>query len=231
MEKHELFNIGLTSQEGFKSYDSSELQSIGLELGSDEITFKQLYIAYLKGEKSYENNPFFGAKIMVTFEPKKNEVTIKQLSTILSFSETTFVNYLNLIHLCFSKIHPVGTVVELDELLLTEDIAPGFSAIDDAQYVVLTGRKINLPGTYNDYVVDYIGRMWPHGEGSQVAPLLISNMMIKRIIHHGFIEERDEANDLTLREQLLTGMKQSLTFVRQPNQTDIIKGLSLTNNQ
>ena len=156
-----------------------------------------------------------------------NESYAMITTTELTFTEAAFVAYLNLIHLCFGDIHPVGTVVELDESRLSAEIAAGFVSDDEVRYVVLTGRKVSLPGAYTDYVVDYIGRMWPEGEGSKVAPLLISNLMIKRIIHQGLVLDDKEATDLTLREQLVTGMRQSLAFASEEKQVQIMKDLNL----
>ena len=59
--------------------------------------------------------------------------------------------------------------------------------------VTLTGRKVPLVSGFDHYIVDYLGRLWPFGEIPGNDPVLISNMMIKRVIAESYRNDYEEA--------------------------------------
>lgn len=46
---------------------------------------------------------------------------------------------------------------------------------------------------FEQYIVDYLGHLWPYGEIPGNDPILISNMMIKRVIAESLTNEYEEA--------------------------------------
>jgi len=178
MEKHELF-VQAIATEIFEKYDDSELVSIGMSIGGNEFIFKELYKAYLQNAPSYENNPMIGAKLEVKFNPEADEIIIKRHETNLHFTNETFLQYLNLISICFSEIYPLGSVVELDNEMFTEEFMEA-STQEDAEesremestekenaeekeplLAMITGRNVTLMEDFEDCMIDYLARLRP----------------------------------------------------------------------
>jgi len=126
MEKHELFKIELEEQQAFAGYDVTVLLSVGIQVGNSVVSLKKLYKVYMNGDPSYVYKPRRGANIEFLFNSESDEITIKQLEKKLKFTEDLFLKYLNLTCLCFHKIYPIGSVVELDEDMLDDDFKTAF---------------------------------------------------------------------------------------------------------
>jgi len=213
MEKHELFRNALEEQQAFENYDASDLLTIGVRIGSNEVVFKQLYKAYMNGDSTYEYNPRRGAKIEVSFNLKNDEVIIEQLTKEFKFTEELFLSYLNLASLCYSAIHPMGSVIELDEEMLDDEFKKAFVKEGEPLLAMITGCRVSLPDELEEYIADYVGRIWPYGEGEERS-FFISTLMVKRVVHGGYIdEESDESLMMSKLEELILDQKKLMTFL------------------
>jgi len=214
MEKHELFNQAIAT-ETFKDYAKEDLLSLGLAIGSNHVTFRELYKAYFTNKSKYENEPMIGAKIEVLFDRLEDKIKIKRASTSLEFNEVKFLIYLNLLMICFGEIYPLGSVVEIDESLLNEK----FQKIVELQaetrkpiYAVITGRFVSVGNDDGEYLIEYVGRLRPFGEGTKVAPLLLNKVLIKDVIHSGFVDESEESDNMKMRLEFLDKKVLSTAF-------------------
>ena len=212
MDKHELFNKAIVK---FKDHDKEDLLSIGVSIGSNPITFKNLYKAYFTNKEKYENKPRIGAKIEVKFNRSDDEVLIKRGRIELRFSTKQFLEYVNLLMICFSEIYPLGSVVEIDDALLRDDFRKAASVKTEMRssvQVVITGRFVPLHDDDREYVIEYVGRVRPFGEGSKIAPMLLNRAMIKGVVHSGLEDEIEEADVMKLRSELINGNQLSVAF-------------------
>ena len=214
MEKHDLFKQAIEI-ERFKEYNKENLLSLGISIGSNRVTFKDLYTAYFMNEPTYENRPIIGAKIEVSFNRSEDQIIVQRQSKVLEFNTADFLEYLNLMMICFGEVHPLGSVVEIDETLLSEEFKKGAGvnvATGAPLYVVITGRFVSLSDDSGEYVIEYVGRLRPFGEGTKVAPLLLSRVMIKNVVHSGLVDEAEEAEVMRLRLELVDKKPLSIAF-------------------
>jgi hypothetical protein len=211
MEKQELFKKGMEAI-NIEVENREVLYSVGMSIGSNAVVFKELYRSYLTKEQRYEYQPFIGAKMEVVFNVSEDEIMIKQLGKALEFTSQTFLQYMNVIKLCFSEIYPIGSVVELDAELLRPEFLKLVNGLEENEgvQVVITGRFVPLDEE-EAYVVEYLARLWPYGEGSASDPILLSKEMIKRVVHSGLTDELEESVVAELREELIMSNKKVLS--------------------
>ena len=188
MDKYQLFKKALTNNAELKAYNQEELVKIGNIFGSDQILFKEICKAYLTKKTSYKNDPMIGAKVEIEFNWRREEILVKQLDIRLVFKLTTFPTFLNLIDICFLDVHPVGSVVELDIDLLPEQVKAMYA--DSKPLASISGRKFWFGNNFA-YYSDYVGRLWPLGEGHS-TPLYLANVMIKRVVFTGMVDDTEE---------------------------------------
>lgn len=184
------------NDEGFSNYEMNELIEIGNFLGSNNQLFREIYLAYRSMESQFETKPKIGAKITIVFFWEEKMVSIERLSVKLKFEQNTFLKFLGFIDSIYAEILPLGTVVELDTSMMSQEDQNFFMEEKVDNRVVLTGRKIPLKEEFGNYIVDYLARFWTIGEIPFQQPILVSNMMIKRIIYKGFLT--DEESEFTL---------------------------------
>jgi len=210
MEKHEVFNQAL-EKNLFEGRKKEDLLSVGITLGSNHTTFKNLYTAYFTNEDVYENNPRIGAKIKVEFDRANEKIIIKQVETELTFNTQEFLNYLNLLALCFGDTYPLGSVVELDELLFTENFkkASGIKEGEHSVWVVITERFVATEDAFDQYFVDYVATPYPYGG----TKMFLNRVMIKGVVHKGLSDEAEEEYASQLREALVVSNKKSTAFL------------------
>jgi len=223
MEKHELFKQAIET-EAYSDYNKEDLLSLGISIGSNRVTFRDLYKAYFMNESNYENKPMIGSKIEVLFDRLEDKVIIKRSKIVLEFSIQKFLEYLNLLMICFGEVYPLGSVVEIDETLLNEEFKKAVGVNVEAGIsvrAVITGRFVSLRDDSGEYVIEYVGRLRPFGEGSKVAPLLLSRVMIKGVVHSGLADEVEEADVMRLRSELINRKPLSIAFATDEQLNDL----------
>ena len=229
MEKYELFMNTLKSQASLASYKQEELASIGQYLGNDQVVFKEVYKAYKAKKASYENNPMLGAKVEITFDWKKEEVVIKRLEITLVLSNTAFLRYLNLIDVCFLEIYPIGSVVELDLEMMSEAVRRMYQS--SIALVSISGRKVLL-GDGKSHYVDYVGRLWPFGEGPLTPPIFLSNAHIKRVVFTGMVDEAEkEFIEKVLRIDVIHSKRKSIAYIPEAEEKEVSYTIKEQNNE
>jgi len=216
MEKYELFIKALKNAPEFEAYKQEELVSLGQFLGNDTMVFKAVYQAYLDKKASYENKPRIGAKVVINFDWKQEEVTMKRVETELIFPLTTFLSFLAIIDTCFLEIYPIGSVVELELDMMSEQVRRMYQ--DALALVSISGRKVWLDDGRH-YFVDYVGRLWPFGEGPLTPPIFLSNAHIKRVVSTGMKDETEEKFvQKALRIDIINEKRKSLAYLTDEEQ-------------
>lgn len=219
MDKYKLFTTALKQHAEFRDYKQEELIAIGNFFGGDYVAFKEMYKAYLNKAANYENDPMIGAKVEINFDWKKEEVIIKQLEKELIFTAKDFLHFLNLIDICFSDVYPVGTVVELDLDMMPRPFRRMYT--DSEALVSILGRKVPL-GEGLDYYVDYVGRLWPFGVEPLTPPLFLSNVLIKRVVFTGMIDEAEEKFvEKVLRSDVIDSKEKSTVYLTEEEKKEI----------
>ena len=113
----------------------------------------------------------------------------------------------------FTEIYPIGTIVELDEELLTEDVKALFTTDELGLFVSVQGRKLTIPET--QMMIDYVGTLWPFGLQAEVEPIYFNSVMVKRVISEGPTNAYEEKFTFeVLRKQLAQDEKYSCTYVQ-----------------
>lgn len=172
---------------------TEELVLTGVLLGTNFQLLKSIYKVYRNLGTTFEHKPMVGAKLSVFFDYEKQCVTFDRQSNQFVLTIPQFLHYIGKIDMAFAPIYPVGTTVELDESMLPEAVAEMFIEGELGAIVTLTGRKVPLMEGFDNYIVDYLGRLWPFGEIPGNDPILVSNMMIKRVITESYTNEYEEA--------------------------------------
>lgn len=172
---------------------TEDLILTGVLLGTNFQLLKSVYKTYRNLEQQFEHKPMVGAKLRVFFDYEEQCVTFDRQVSQVVLTIPQFLQYIGKIDVAFAPIYPVGTTVELDESMLPESVAGMFAEGELGAIVTLTGRKVPLMSGFERYIVDYLGRLWPFGEIPGNDPILISNMMIKRVIAENYTNEFEEA--------------------------------------
>lgn len=172
---------------------TDELILTGVLLGTNFQLLKAVYKTYRNLDPQFEHKPMVGAKLSVFFDYEAQKVTFDRQTSQVVLTMPQFLQYIGKIDVAFAPIYPVGTTVELDESMLPESVAGMFQSGELGALVTLTGRKIPLVSGFEHYIVDYFGRLWPFGEIPGNDPIMISNMMIKRVIAESYTNEYEEA--------------------------------------
>ena len=209
MEKQEMFEQAIQTR--FKDHNKEDLLTMGIAIGTNQKTLKNLYIAYSKSEAKYENNPKRGVKIEVEFNFSEDEVLIKRSERSLKFSREEFLVYLNLVMLCFGEIYPVGSVLELDKNLLTKDFieSSGVREGESTVRVMVTDRFVPISEDNDEYFIDYLVRL-PYGDQSTI---FLNRVLIKGMVHDGLVNEsEEELVQEELRKELVASGKRSVIF-------------------
>lgn len=171
---------------------TEDLILTGVLLGTNFQLLKSVYKTYRNLEEKFEHKPMVGAKLSVFFNYEEQCVTFDRQTSQVTMTIPQFLQYIGKIDVAFAPIYPVGTTVELDERMLPESISGMFKEDGLGALVTLTGRKIPLRTGLDQYIVDYLGYLWPFGEIPGNDPIFISNMMIKRVIAESYTNEYEE---------------------------------------
>lgn len=183
------------------------LLSFGLTLDNQNTVLKEVYWTYLHGEAAYEYRPLIGAALQFKFDEEDRIAVLQRLEEQCTLSFEQFQKYIGLVDLIFSEVYPLGSVVELDQERLPREIKEMFRNKRSELLVLLHARRI--PSNDQKSYIDYVGSIWPFGLMEKVTPLLINNMLIKRVVSAGLTnaEEKKFVNqvlkrDLASKEQL-----------------------------
>ncbi|EOP60623.1 DUF4176 domain-containing protein [Bacillus cereus] len=212
--KRELLEVVLQNDKTLDLEITDELLQMGNLLGNQPSLFREVYKAFRNQEDVFENKPKIGAKFSVTFDYPNEAIHFERLETQLDIPFSQFLRLMGLIDACYSEILPLGTVVELDVDMMPEVIQNMFKNSELGELVILTGRKVPLREGFNDYVVDYLGYLWPFGEMSNTPAIYVSNMMIKRVVSPGMTNEWEDQFAFTfLRSMQVANGKLSSAFL------------------
>lgn len=186
------FFKGVLSHDKNLSFDINDnIIQLGVNIGRDDLFLKGLYKAFKNLDNEFDYKPMFGNPITTAFDYEKHLVKIKMNQNDFEFSFDSFLEFLSKIDMTFSPIYPLGTIVEIDETMLSEEWMELLDT-DLEMRVILTGRKLPLSQEFSNYLVDYEAYLWPIGHQFWQLPILVSNMMIKRVIFKGFLDEIEE---------------------------------------
>ena len=169
----------------------------------------------LHGKASvYQYTPPIGSALTCQFDYEKGRVHLVFTKVDREFSLSDFQDFLGIIDSVYSPIYPIGTVVELDLALLPDELETSFGE-EPGPLFSITGRKVGLGEGFEDYIVDYLGRLWPFGEMPASHPVMISNMMIERVRFEGYSDEWESRfSEDILRASQLSRQQVSTAFMR-----------------
>lgn len=214
-DKKSFFEELLANDESLTFEVTDQAIVTGILLGTNYSLLKGIYRAYRNLEERFEYKPMIGAKLIVSFDYDNQQVVFDRQTSQLKLNNNQFLQYLGKIDVAFAPIYPVGTTVELDESMLTVELAELFKKEELGAVVTLTGRKISLMSGFEEYVVDYLGHLWPYGQIPGNDPILISNMMIKRVIAESLTNDYEEAFTFdSLRKTQMTKQQISTAYMK-----------------
>ncbi|RSI43717.1 DUF4176 domain-containing protein [Streptococcus cristatus] len=190
--------------------EHQHLRTIGMTLAGHPKVLRSCYIAFLKGESKCRYKPLIGAPLLFSFHYHQEEVEIERIETSYRVSFSVFIRFFALVDLAFSKIYPLGTIVELDKELLPTELVEQFASEEMDFYAVLSGRRLQLD---SQSYIDYAGHVYPYGMRFDTLPLYISNLFIKRVISEGYSDAKDSQHcDKELREFYFKGSVYSTIY-------------------
>ena len=230
IEKRELFRKGLTKESMFNEYKLEDLLMIGEFIGRNVVFFKDLYKGYMTKKELAEFKSSKGAKVIATFDWASETVKINRGSIEFDFTIDLFLIFMNLIDTCFLEIIPLASIVDLDWDFMDKNVRETMTKSNMGALVVISGRKISLERGMNNIVVDYIGRLWPFGETEYMPPILLSNVMIKSIVHKGLVNDVEKEVVNRYRLDLIDKKQRSTMFISD-SELDVIRTRAVAANQ
>lgn len=181
-------------------------------MGGQPQLAQNIYQSFLNQTTSYEHKPRIGAIIHISFDYEKERVTFAWLKKQVVLTVPQFKRFMGFVDTIFTEIYPIGTIVELDEELLTEDVKALFTTDELGLFVSVQGRKLTIPET--QMMIDYVGTLWPFGLQAEVEPIYFNSVMVKRVISEGPTNAYEEKFTFeVLRKQLAQDEKYSCTYV------------------
>ena len=188
------------------------INELGLILVGQPQLAQNIYQSFLNQTTSYEHKPRIGAIIHISFDYEKERVTFAWLKKQVVLTVPQFKRFMGFVDTIFTEIYPIGTIVELDEELLTEDVKALFTTDELGLFVSVQGRKLTIPET--QMMIDYVGTLWPFGLQAEVEPIYFNSVMVKRVISEGPTNAYEEKFTFeVLRKQLAQDEKYSCTYV------------------
>lgn len=167
-----------------------ELQSLGLFLGGQPVLFRNVNLVFFQEDTDFDYKPTIGARLHVHFDHEKQQVTIQRNPIELTLTFEQYLTYMGLIDAVFSEIYPTGSVIELNEELLSDELKQIFSDSELGLSVMIHGRR--LPFEDSTACIDYVASLWPFGMTPGSEPIYVTNLMIKRVISSGMTTEYEE---------------------------------------
>lgn len=209
MNKNELLKKYISSDYlGFSI--SNGVFSTAVTLGMQIQLFQKICLSFFEKRDKIEHKPAIGANITFSIDYVRNEIEIDRLQKKEVISLSNFYRILALLDTICSPIYPIGSVVELDESWLPNEVKPLFEKSELGFLVTLHARKVPIEKT--NVIIDYIATIWPLGMLPEVEPILINNLMIKRVVFSGLSNEHEEEYVSYLRKKQLFQQQQSNFF-------------------
>ena len=176
--------------------------------------FKALYKAYFDKQAGYQVKDSLGNITDIEFDWENSEVKIQKRKIIFKFTLLQFLKTLNLIDICLMNILPLGSVIKLDLDLLPDELRKAYHASSAESLFMISGRKTAIRGSFGEFYVDYIVRLYPFGESEHVQPFLISTFMIKEMVFMGMTNDlENQFVDSVLREELIHNNSRSIGYL------------------
>jgi len=222
MEKYEIFKKAI--EKGKFEGCKEGLLSIGLTIGSNRTAFKELYTAYFTNESKYEHQPRRGPKIEFEFS-RSRDVLIKRSELELKFSTARFLEYMSLQVFCYGDIYPLGSVVELDEMLFTKKFMRSSGVLKENGRIlaVITGRFVPVDEGNKKHVIEYVATPFPSGKApsGEKVTMFLNKVLIKNLVHSGYSDEKESEYVQELREELVLSNKKSVAFLTDAEMEDL----------
>ncbi|WP_270328691.1 DUF4176 domain-containing protein [Enterococcus malodoratus] len=178
------------TEENLEMDNLEELHNMGLFLGSQPVLFRNINLAFFQEKKDYDYKPTIGARLQVSFDHENQQVKIARTPIEISLSFEQYLTYMGLIDAVFSEIYPTGTVIELNEELLSDELKQMFTDSELGLSVLIHGWR--LPFEDSTACIDYVASLWPFGMMPGTEPIYVTNLMIKRVISSGMTNEYEE---------------------------------------
>ncbi|MDR1018327.1 MAG: hypothetical protein LBM02_06455 [Lachnospiraceae bacterium] len=169
---------------------ADELKQYGRLFGANNKLYHDVYKTIFNHKDSFKYDSFVGSDIEMKISYENEIIFLKRGEQVIKVGYEDFLTLLSFVDISFSKVLPLYTVVELEEEMFNEDLQKVFASRKNT-YVALTARKILVTDGENEYVIDYYGRLWPYGEIPDIPPILVTNMLIKKVVSMG-ISDDDE---------------------------------------
>lgn len=192
---------------------TDDLIQFGTYVGGQLDILRECYIAFCQNQESYVYQAFLGAPIEIHFNYKEDTALVKRDKQYeITLALENFLVLMGLIDLVYSKILPLGSVVELDTRIFPNQLKEMFSKTPGAK-VIITGRKLPVADSIGNYVVDYQAQLWPLGDFPPIRPMTISNMMIKNVIATGYQDDYENSFSQNLKQRQVQEKRLSTAFM------------------
>lgn len=202
------------TEENLEMDNLEELHNMGLFLGGQPVLFRNINLAFFQEKKDYDYKPTIGARLQVSFDHENQQVKIARTPVEITLNFDQYLTYMGLIDAVFSEIYPTGTVIELNEELLSDELKQMFTDSELGLSVLIYGRR--LPFEDSTACIDYATSLWPFGMVPGTEPIYVTNLMIKRVISSGMTNEYEEqfAFEVLRRQWIEEGNRSYLYKVR-----------------
>src|SRR5699024_8205218 len=160
---------------------------------ADTRLLQRLYYAYKKQFPSLE---LHHGQDIIAFQYDKETCFIKFTNKNIEFQEALFANIFTYYTKITKQILPLGTVVELNPSYFNSD-----QQLDVPTKIVITERFI-APKEYNSYF-PYGGIIYPIGEIQKNTKIHFTDPLIKKIVHHGYQDEAENAFIYLMKEEFI----------------------------
>lgn len=215
VNKRDKLEKAFKAETDFKEYELDHLLMIGEFIGRNPVFFKKIYKAYKHNETSAYFEPKRGAPITVTFDFKSKEVIINRQKIEIKFMTKQFLRFMELIDTYFSEIIPIGSVVSIDLDEIPESLKLRMSNTNQDALMMIISQNMVLRDHLTGFYADYLAVLWPFGAQERLTPLLVSNMMIKDVLHKGMTNEVEEEFKEKLKSTTVSDNLRSVTYIEE----------------
>lgn len=160
---------------------------------ADTQLLQRLYYAYKKQFPSLE---LHHGQDIISFQYDKETCFINFPNKKIEFPKALFAKLFPYVIEITKEILPLGTVVELNPAYFNSDQQP-----DVPTKIVITERFV-APKEYSSYF-PYGGIIYPIGEIQKNTKIHFTDPLIKKIVHHGYQDEAENAFIYLIKEEFI----------------------------
>ena len=202
---------------------TNDIENLAHAMATNLTLLVGVYRAMWAKQSEFRLKPLFSAEYTFTFDYKANKASVSQGDMRIELTVEQFYMLLGKIDAAISPIHPLGTVLRLNDKMLPKSLMEQTQVSDESRgLVIVTGRKLKLIEPFSNYIVDYTVSPWPMGATVGEQPMMVSNMMVDQVVAPGFSNADEEKYADVLKTAQIVNQQLSTAFMTVEDRRDFL---------